>query len=125
MPTTLDFDTPDLARRIEQLADDDIDRLPFGVIGLDPHDVVRVYSKTEAELSGRKKRPTHGKSFFTDVAPCMNTPFFKGRIDAARAAGTLDIRFTFVGDFADRNRELTVRIQSASDGGVWIFHHRA
>lgn len=55
----------------------------------------------------------------------MNNGLFKGRIDKAMKSGTLDIEFTFVGDFSDRNRELHVRVQSATDGGVWIFHHRA
>ena len=120
-----DFETPKLAEAIEQLQPDEIDRLPFGVIGLDANDQVRVYSATEARLSGYGGRPTHGKAFFLDVAPCMNNSYFKGLVDTARAAGTLDIRFTFVGDFSDRSRELTVRVQSAKDGGIWIFHQRS
>lgn len=119
-----DFDTPKLAEAIEALSPAELDQLPFGVIGLDPHGVVRVYSGTEARLSGRGTRPTLGKEFFVDVAPCMDNGYFKGRIEKARAAGTLDIRFSFVGDFSDRNRELTVRVQSAKDGGTWIFHKR-
>jgi photoactive yellow protein len=119
-----EFDTPELAKAIEQLTSAEIDQLPYGVIGLDPNGVVRVYSKTEAALSGHSDRLAQGKLFFIDVAPCMNTPYFKGKIDAARARGDLDIEFTFVGDFADRERELTVRVQSAQDGGSWIFHMR-
>jgi photoactive yellow protein len=120
-----DFYLPLLARSIEALTNDEIDMLPFGVIGLDQQGVVRLYSKTEARLSGRKSRPTEGLLFFTDVAPCMDNEFFKGRIDKAMKAGTLDIAFTHVGDFSDRERELSVRVQSAADGGVWIFHQRA
>ena len=120
-----DFDTPKLAEAIEAMPPDEVDQLPFGVIGLDPQGVVRVYNKTEAQLSGRKSRPTHGKDFFVDIAPCMDNGYFKGRVDKARASGTLDIRFTFIGDFSDRSRELTVRVQAAKDGGTWIFHKRA
>jgi photoactive yellow protein len=123
--TLPDFNQAVLARAIESLTSDELDLLPFGVIGLDPAGVVRVYNKTEARLSGRKARPTQGLSFFTEIAPCMNNDYFKGRIEKARLAGTLDIAFTFVGDFNDRNRELSVRVQSAADGGLWIFHHRA
>ena len=54
----------------------------------------------------------------------MDNGYFKGKIDAARASGALDIEFTFVGDFSDRSRELTVRVQSAKDGGTWICHKR-
>jgi len=34
------------------------------------------------------------------------------------------LEFSHVGDFEDRDRELTVRIQSASTGGYWIFMRR-
>jgi photoactive yellow protein len=120
-----DFDLPKLAEAIAQLKPDEIDRLPFGVIGLDAQGVVRVYNATEATLSGRGSRPTHGRMFFVDVAPCMDNGYFKDKIEAARARGSLDIEFTSVGDFSERGRELTVRVQSATDGGTWIFHKRA
>ena len=124
MSNTPTFDTPRLAEAVEALTPEEIDRLPFGVIGLDPSGVVRIYSRTEARLSGRGDAPTHGKVFFTDVAPCMDNGYFKGLIDKARASGKLDISFSFIGDFSDRNRELTVRVQAAKDGGTWIFHKR-
>ncbi len=115
-----DFDFPELAKAMEALTLDEIDQLPFGVIGIDPEGVVRIFSKTEAKLSGYGSRPAHGRVFFTDIAPCMNNSFFKGRIDKARAAGSLNLSFTFVGDFEDADRELKVRVQSARDGGLWI-----
>jgi len=119
-----DFDTPLLARAVEQLTADQIDMLPFGVIGLDDQGVVRVFNRTEATLSGFGDRPSIGQLFFVDVAPCMNNGYFKGRIAKALAAGSLDISFSFVGDFSDRNRELHARVQSAQDGGSWIFLNR-
>ena len=118
------FSTPDLAKAVEDLTLPELDQLPFGVIGLDPRGVVRVYNKAEATFSGYGNRPSRGMDFFTDVAPCMNNDHFKGRIEKARQAGTLNIAFTYVGDFGDRERELSVRAQSARDGGLWIFHHR-
>jgi photoactive yellow protein len=119
-----DFDTPTIAKAVEALTLDEINRHPYGVIGRDPQGVVRLFNSTKAQLSGYGNRPSHGKAFFTDVAPCMNNGYFKGLIDQARAAGTLDIHFSFIGDFADRNRELTVRVQSATDGGTSIFLQR-
>ena len=119
-----DFSTPKLAEAVQGLSIEDIDRLPFGVIGLDSSGVVRVFNKAEARLSGLSDREAHGRLFFVDIAPCMDNGYFKGRIDKARAAGTLDIAFNFIGDFEDRAREISVRAQSSSDGGIWIFHHR-
>jgi photoactive yellow protein len=75
-------------------------------------------------LSGMGNRPALGKDFFAEVAPCMNNGYFKGRIDKALAAGKLDVLFNFVGDFSDRARELSVRAQSAKDGGYWVFMRR-
>lgn len=120
----IDFDAPDLAKKIEKLTTIEIDALPFGVVRLD--DALRVvfYSKTEGRLSGYGSRPVLGRIFFTEIAPCMNTAEFAGRIAAARSRGTLDLEFAWTGDFADPKREIHVRIQSASDRGVWIFLSR-
>ncbi|MFY9656016.1 MAG: PAS domain-containing protein [Methylocystis sp.] len=118
------FDAPDLAREVENLTSAQLDSLPFGVIGLDANGIVRVFNKAEREISGFKDRAAQGRSFFVDVAPCMDNGYFKGRIDHARKAGSLNISFTFVGDFEDRDREISVRAQAARDGGIWIFHQR-
>jgi photoactive yellow protein len=120
----LQFDTPDLAKRVEALDEAAIDALPFGAIRLDDKGFVTFFSKAERELSGYGERPTIGRVFFTEIAPCMANEAFRGRIEAARARGTLNIAFSWIGDFADRQREMRVRIQSASDGGVWIFLQR-
>lgn len=120
MPSLPDFDTIKLAEAIESLTPEEIDQLPFGVIGIDQQGVVHLFNKAEAQQSGYGSRPAHGQLFFIDVAPCMNNTYFKGRIDKARSAGSLDISFSFIGDFSDPDRELTVRVQSAKDGGLWI-----
>ncbi len=124
MKSLPEFDTPELAKAVESLTDEQRDALSFGAIGLDRDGTVRTYSNKERALSGNLKKPVIGKTFFTDIAPCMNNGYFLGRIEKARAAGTLDISFTFTGDYSDRDRELHVRVQSASDGGLWIFMQR-
>ena len=119
-----DFDTPGLATAIEKMPPGEIDRLPFGVIHLDRNGVVTSYSRREGELSGFDPTRAVGMAFFKDVAPCMDSPALRGRIETAMAAGTLDAEFTHVGDFSDRDRELCIRAQSAADGGVWLFLKR-
>ena len=118
------FDFPGLADAVQAMSTEQRDLLPFGVIGLDLKGMTRAYNKTEARRSGYKSRPALERDFFVTIAPCMNNSYFKGRIDDARRAGKLDIRFTFVGDFNDSERELTVRVQAAADGGTWIFIQR-
>ena len=122
--TLPDFEDPDLAARVEQLPPDAVDGLPFGAVRLDAAGRVQVFNAAESEQSGYGKRPTLGLDFFTDIAPCMNQPSYRGRIDRGIAAGTLNARFTWVGDFNDRDKIIQVRLQGVSGGGCWIFMQR-
>jgi photoactive yellow protein len=118
------FDHDDLAAAIERLPAEALDSLPFGAIRLNPDGEVVVFSGAEKRLSGYGDRPTLGRHFFTQIAPCMGTQRFRGRIERALAAGEADIEFGWVGDFGDAGRQLRVRVQPASGGGCWIFMQR-
>lgn len=118
------YDDPYLAKKVEALQDDEINALSFGAIRLNSKGVVTYYSDTERRLSGSGDHPRLGLDFFHEIAPCMDSAHYRGRIEQAIARGTLDLEFTHIGDFEDRARELTVRIQSASDDGYWIFMRR-
>ncbi len=120
----IDISDPDICLTVEALLPDDIDQLPFGAIRLDAAGNVVVYNRTEGQQSGYGKRPTIGLDFFLEIAPCMNDPDFRGRIEEMRRAGTVDMEFGWIGDFRDPERDLTVRAVSASDGGLWIFIRR-
>ncbi len=121
--TNPDFDDPRLAAAVESLSAEQIDALPFGAIRLDNAGKVISFNQAERRLSGYTKEVS-GRSFFVDIAPCMNNPSFKGRIEQAAAAGRLDIEFGHIGDFNDADRELRVRVQSATGGGYWLFLKR-
>lgn len=123
-PSRITIDMAGLAEAVERLPKEAVDALPFGAIRLDDAGLVVFYSAAEAKLSGYGSRPALGKAFFVDMAPCMDAPAFKGRIERAKAAGNYDLEFGWIGDFSDRSRELRVRIQPASDGGCWIFIQR-
>lgn len=116
------FETPRLARAVERLPPTIIDKLPFGVIRLDPMGQVTFYNTTERRLSGYRGAAI-GQSFFGEIAPCMDNDEFRGRIDAARTMGNLDIAFGYVSDMPNGRRDvaLDIRIQSAADGGCWVF----
>jgi photoactive yellow protein len=123
-PSPITIDMAGLAKAVEQLPKEAVDALPFGAIRLDDAGLVTFYSAAEAKFSGYGSRPALGKAFFVEMAPCMDTPAFKGRIERGKAAGKYDLEFGWIGDFSDRSRELRVRIQPASDGGCWIFIQR-
>jgi photoactive yellow protein len=121
---TPSFERPDLAEVVERLDASALDRLPFGVVRLDRHGRVVACNAAEAALAGRGAGAVLGLDFFADVAPFLAGPDQKGRIDAAIAAGAVDIEMGAIGDCADPDADYRARILSASDGGLWIFHRR-
>ena len=124
-PETLpDFDAPDLAQAVAALTQDQIDALPFGAILVDNAGQVQFYSRAERRLSGSGERPRLGRAFFTDIAPCMAGPEFRGRIEAALRRGTLDLEFEHTGDFDDPDRVLARPRPVGRAGGFWIFMAR-
>src|SRR3972149_4068236 len=119
---TVDFDAPDLAARIEQLSQFELDNLPFGVILLDRVGTVLFYSATEARLSGYGEIPL-GKNLFA-ISNCLDSDDFRGRIERAMSEGPLDLEIGWPGDYGDPNRELRIRVQSSRNGGIWLFVER-
>jgi photoactive yellow protein len=118
------FEAPDLAGQVEAMSEEERDALPYGVIKLDASGVVEVYSRAEAELSGRKNRPAIGLDFFSEVAPCMASPDMRGRVEEAKARGSVDVEIGWIGDFKDPDGEIRIRVMSAADGGLWLFMNR-
>ena len=119
----VDFEAPDLAAQIEQLSQYELDNLPFGVIRLDREGIVQFYSEVEARESGYGKAP-FGKNFF-EVSRCSGKGDFQARIMAAQEeGGPIDLEFAFPGDYANPVRELRIRVQNCSRGGVWLFVQR-
>ncbi len=118
----MDFDAPDLAARIEQLSQHDLDNLPFGVILLDREGTVLFYSATEARESGYGTKPI-GQNLFA-LSRCMGSDDFRGRIMRAHEHGPVDIEFGWQGDFSDPKRDLRIRVQSSRQGGFWVFVER-
>lgn len=122
-PDLPSFDQPRLAQAVDALTPEQVDALPFGAIRLDAANRVAFFSRSEALLSGYRHSAL-GIDFFAGIAPCMDTDLYRGRLERALTASTVNIEFSHIGDFADRTRELRVRIQSAGGGGVWIFMSR-
>ena len=121
MTTVIDFDAPDLAGDIEQLSQYDLDQLPFGVILLDDVGTVLFYSETEQRQSGYDTRPL-GKNMFA-LSNSFGGDDFRGRIMRAQETGRVDLEFGWPRDYADPQRELRIRVQSARRG-LWLFIQR-
>ncbi|RYI98612.1 MAG: hypothetical protein EON47_19110 [Acetobacteraceae bacterium] len=118
------FDDPDLGESVEAMDVATLDRLPFGAVRLDAAGRVERFNATEAAQSGYGSRPTLGLDFFTGIAPCMNQPDFRGRLESGLASGRLNLRFGWTGDFSDANRALDIRVLGRAGGGCWLFIRR-
>ncbi len=119
---TVDFEAPDLAARVEQLSHEQIDQLPFGAIQLDSEGIVLFYSAAERRLSGYPGEAV-GKNFF-EIAGCFGKVDLRVQIMRAQEEGNVDLEFALAGDYDDATRELRARVQSARQGGFWLFLQR-
>ena len=122
MADAIDFDAPDIARRVEALSQHELDQLPFGVILVDRHFVVRFYSATEARESGSGMEPLGHDLFETWHHSDKNG--LRDRMMRALEESPADIDLALKGDAADPNRELRMRIVTARNGGLWLFVDR-
>jgi len=122
-PQVISFDAGDLVEQIETLSQDELDHLPFGVILIDHEGTILFYSTTEARQSGYGQNPI-GQNLFA-ISACMDVDDFRGRIERAMEEGEVDLEFGWVGDYADPDRDLRIRVLSAKGRtGVWIFVQR-
>ena len=88
------------AQRIFDLPEDQIDTLPFGLIGVDADGRIDQYNAYESRLSRLSKDRVIGRNFFTEVAPCTAVKEFQGRFERFAAepgpgAESFDFAFRF------------------------------
>ena len=93
----LDFAQPEILDPLLALDADGLDRLEFGVIGIDADTVVRDYNTLESKLAGLSRERVVGHPLFTVVAPCMNNFMVAQRFEEAAATGqALDLTLDYV-----------------------------
>ena len=119
---SIDFNAADIAAQAEEARQSDLDALPYGVIKLDRRGVVKFYSATEARLSGYGVAPL-GQNLF-DISQCPNREDLRRRIMGAMENAPVDLELAWLGDLSNPLREMRIRVQSARDGGVWMFIER-
>lgn len=65
------FETTTIAE-LQAMRPDVSDQLPFGVVGMDPAGITKIYNATESRLAGLAPQKVLGIHFFDAVAQCMN-----------------------------------------------------
>lgn len=115
----LSFAAPDLHARLAQLAEDELDRLDFGVIGFDGDTRVCRYNRTESDAAGLTPPRVLGQPLFTNVAPCLNNFMVAQRFEDAEDEGTvLDATIDYVLTLRMRPVKVALRLLAAPDRDV-------
>ncbi|QOY96722.1 photoactive yellow protein [Massilia sp. UMI-21] len=119
------FGKDDIDNKLTNMSAKQIDDLAFGAIQLDADGKILRYNEAEAQITGRQASAVIGKNFFHDVAPCTNTPRFKGIFDAGVRTSTLNTMFEYVFDYKMNPTKVKIHMKKAiSDGSYWIFVKR-
>lgn len=121
------FAQADLAEQLEQLSDQALDELDFGVIGFDADTVVRRYNAFESNAAGLTVNRVVGQPLFTVVAPCMNNFMVAQRFeDAVDAGEALDVTIDYVLTLRMRPVKVALRLLAAPGSAVsYVLVRRA
>ena len=119
------FGKSDIANDLAKLSPEQIDQLAFGAVQLDASGKVLTYNAAEAGITGRAAKDVIGKNFFRDVAPCTNSPTFKGVFDQGVQADNLNTMFEYVFDYKMSPTKVKIHMKKAVAGDTfWIFVKR-
>jgi photoactive yellow protein len=114
---TVTFDDLDVKPYLDGAADEDLDRLDFGVIAFDDQNLVRRYNRFESQAAGLSPQRVLGHHLFTAVAPCMNNFMVAQRFeDAASTGQALDATVDYV--LTLRMRPVKVKLRLLSSPGT-------
>ena len=121
----VEFGKSDIENVLNKLSSSDIDKLAFGAIQLDQAGKILQYNLTEGAITGRDPGAVLGKNFFTEVAPCTNTPLFKGAFDKGVKEGALSTIFEYTFDYNMKPTKVKVHMKKALVGDTyWVFVKR-
>jgi photoactive yellow protein len=118
--------TAEFLRGAHSLGEEELDRLPFGMIQLDRDATVLRYNQTESELTRVAKGDAVGRNFFDEVAPCTKVQEFHGRFLEGVEAKRLYAPFNYEFKFRDGRRKDVVITMFYSHGTdtVWVLVQR-
>ena len=95
----LQYKDVEVSTMLESLSPTELDDLPYGVIKLNQSGTILQYNAAEAFITGRDAAHVIGKNFFTEVAPCTNTPEFYGKFVEGFEKKFLNTVFNYLFDY--------------------------
>jgi photoactive yellow protein len=114
--------TDDVLEAADDMSPEELDRLPYGMIQLDPTGRILKYNAVESKLASLAKEDAIGKQFFTEIAPCTRVQEFYGRFREGVIREALDTSFRFHFAFKQAPRDVTVRLlYSKRTRTVWVL----
>ena len=119
------FGKADIDNVLSKMSSTAIDKLAFGAVELDRTGKILRYNAAEGEITGRDPKAAIGRNFFTELAPCTNTPAFKGAFDKGLAAGNLNTMIEYTLDHNMKPTKVKVHMKKALVGdSYWVFVKR-
>ena len=119
------FGGSDIENTLSDMKEDDLDKLAFGVVKLDSSGRIINYNAAEGDIVGRDPKEMKGKSFFTDVAPCTNTPEFRGKFDSGVKNNNLNVMFDYQFDYKMAPTRVKIHMKKGMvRGEYWVFVKR-
>lgn len=103
------------------LSDNELDLLPFGVVGLSSGNLVEVYNRTESRLAGLSANAVIGTDFFISIAQCMNNFMVAQRLEDE---AELDVEFPYVLTFRMRPTPVRLRLLKGAAPRKYILIQR-
>ena len=119
------FGKEDVENVLSRMTPQELDTLAFGAVQLDRTGKVLVYNAAEASITGRKAADVVGRNFFTEVAPCTDTPRFRGVFESGVRADNLNTMFEYTFDYRMQPTKVKIHMKKALVGdSYWIFVKR-
>ncbi|RUO28124.1 photoactive yellow protein [Aliidiomarina sedimenti] len=119
------FGSGDIENTLANMDKNQLDNVAFGAIQLDANGLIQQYNAAEGDITGRDPSKVIGKSFFRDIAPCTNSPEFKGRFDEGVKSGSLNTMFEYTFDYEMKPTKVKVHMKKALAGdSYWVFVKR-
>lgn len=117
----------ELSTVLDRIPSAEREELPFGLIKLDTAGTVLEYNMTESSITGRNPALVIGKNFFTDIAPCTQTPEFYGKFVEGVEKRFLNTVFEYVFDHQMAPTRVKVHMvlaKSLDQHHVWLIVKR-
>ncbi len=115
-PKTIGYDQDNLLACLEEMDNDALDALDFGVIGFNSDGIICRYNAYEAQAAVLTRERVLGRELFIEIAICMNNYLVAQRFEDARdAVEALDETIDYVLTWKMRPTKVKLRMLSSPE----------